>query len=99
MTREGPSQEIRAAPGIVEVSLPESPTTGFIWRLAEAGPAVHEAGKEYSAEGGPGLAGGGGIRTFRLQIDAPGSYALEFRLGRPWLDEAIERRTVTIEVS
>lgn len=99
MTRDGAPIEIRAAPGIVEVRLPETPTSGYLWKLDRPPSGVAQVATEYREEGGGLVAGGSGVRSFRLSVPAPGTYELEFVLRRPWEAESLERRRVTLTVS
>ncbi len=101
MTREGPRTEIRAAgrtpPVIVEIALPESPTTGYLWELAEPPAGVCEHDKVFV---GPNerIAGGGGTRVFKVELGAMGRYELEFHLRRPWEGDPLERRVVEVVI-
>lgn len=99
-TREGPRIEIRSSPGAVEVELPETPTSGYTWQLSGPPAAVREVARDYS-DAQPGLrqiAGGSGLRTFRLEVEERGRHELEFLLRRPWEETAIERRVVTLVI-
>jgi predicted secreted protein len=88
-------QKVRASNGFAVVSLPESPTSGYLWELEEGSPA---AVVERSLEQGPppGVAGGGGFRTFRLKISQRLPATVCFVLRRPWEAEPLERRTFEI---
>ena len=99
-TREGPQVEICSSPGAVEIELPETPSTGYSWRLAVAPTAVREVGRDYrEAPPSPDpIAGGSGVRTFRLEVGERGRHELEFLLRRPWEETALERRIVTLVV-
>jgi len=99
MTREGPSIEIRGRPGEVAVELPETPTSGYLWSLDRSAAGVEEIGRDYREGGAEPLAGGSGIRSFRLRVPAPGSYQLEFVLKRPWEADALEHRNVALILS
>jgi predicted secreted protein len=81
----------------VEVVLPEAPTTGYLWRLVDPPPDVRELASEYRPMTMDAVAGGSGSRVFRLEAGT-GRHVLEFRLQRPWEDEALERRVVTLVV-
>ena len=98
--REGPRLEIRSSPGTVEVELPETPSTGYVWRLAGAPASVREAGRDYRDAGAAAepVAGGSGLRVFRLEVGERGRHELEFLLQRPWEEAALERRIVTLVV-
>ncbi len=95
MTTEGPSSELTAPNGLVDVVLPESPSTGYRWTMVsqDERAQVVDARFEDHLTGGP-TAGAGGLRTFSLHVT--GTAVLEFRLQRSWDTEPLERRTVTV---
>jgi len=90
--------EIRAPPGIVSIELPEDPTTGYLWDLADPPLEVREVEREYQQGAEGPIAGGTGARTFRVEVNDPGVYELEFHLRRPWEATVRERRNVTLIV-
>jgi inhibitor of cysteine peptidase len=100
--REGPAEEIRTSvqrlPAVIDVGLPESPTTGYRWEPAAVPAGLREVGRSFDQPAAP-TVGGGGIRTFRFEVTAPGRYPVEFRLARRWEAEALERRYVTVVVT
>jgi predicted secreted protein len=98
VTREGPRSEIRARPGTVELELPEIPTSGYLWQLVDPPAGVRELAREFTQRGEARAAGGGGTRVFRVEVTSHGRHDLEFRLQRPWEEDAIERRVVTLVV-
>jgi predicted secreted protein len=82
------------------VELPETPGSGYAWQLADVPAAVREVGRDYR-EAPPTsdpIAGGSGVRTFRLEVGEQGRHQLEFLLRRPWEESALERRIVTLVV-
>nr|WP_095871098.1 protease inhibitor I42 family protein [Streptomyces sp. TLI_235] len=97
MTREGPTSEVTAFDGSVEIVLPESPTTGYRWELEGENDRASVAGSIFeeirSAER---LAGGGGMRIFRLDLFGTEPLRLSFGLRRQWDPEPIERRAVVV---
>ncbi len=95
--REG--SEIRARPGSIEVELPESPTTGYRWVVGEVPAGVEVEGHDFRPQTGEMVAGGAGTRAFRLAVSSPGTYELEFRLGRAWEAEPLRRRIVTLVIT
>jgi predicted secreted protein len=98
MTREGPSTEVRGAPGDLKVELAETPTSGYRWEVERAVPGVEVMGDDYLESPGELVAGGSGLRTFRLHATAAGSYELAFVLRRPWESEPLERRHIRLVV-
>ncbi len=98
MTREGPSTEVLATTGDLQVELAETPTSGYRWEVEGAAPGVEQLGDDYRESPGELVAGGSGIRTFRLHAPAAGSFELAFVLRRPWESEPLERRHVRLVV-
>jgi predicted secreted protein len=98
MTREGPPMEVHGQFGELEVELPEIPTSGYLWSLERVPAGVEEVGRQFLAEGPAPVAGGAGLRLFRLRVPAPGRYQLEFVLKRPWEARDLERRSVILVV-
>jgi inhibitor of cysteine peptidase len=96
MTLDGPISRIRASGGLIEVKLPESPTTGYRWELKNGNDAVSILEMRYEQDPGPGRVGGGGVRTFRLRITRPLPLNLSFVLRRQWEAEPVERRVVEV---
>jgi inhibitor of cysteine peptidase len=97
MIREGPPSRVTTSGEPVEVALPESPTTGYRWELEDDGQAVRILSARYDEEPDPvRTAGGGGTRTFRIELLDPRPTEVRFVLRRPWDPQPIERRVVTI---
>jgi predicted secreted protein len=100
MTREGPSSEVIASGGFVDVVLPETPSTGYRWELENEGPSVQLLSARFEDHPGSGrLAGGAGTRTFALHVAGAEPVELRFGLRRPWDSEPLERRIVTVTVT
>ena len=93
-------QTLEAALGqTVEISLEENPTTGFRWRMAQAGgPVGTLLGDAFipgrQAPGQP------GIHRWQFKIEAAGSGLIRFVYGRSWEEVAAAARvfTVTLKV-
>jgi predicted secreted protein len=95
MTTEGPSSELSAPNGLVDVVLPESPSTGYRWSMVtedDSAQVVDDRFEDHPT-GGP-TAGAGGQRIFSLHVS--GTVVLEFWLKRAWDTEPLERRVVTV---
>ncbi len=104
MTREGPELRVRAEEGSADIELPETPTSGYRWELAQLsevpeGAIVTDRFLQESAGGQARLVGGQGAHVFSLRGLPPGNHRLEFLLRRPWESEPLERRTVTVEAN
>jgi inhibitor of cysteine peptidase len=100
MLREGPASRVTATGDTAEVQLPESPSTGYRWHLDDPGNDVTVVDTSYHDSSSSPLAGGTGVRVFRLRLDRPAQAETEvpFLLRRPWErpEQAIERRIVTV---
>lgn len=69
---------------VVVVSLPENPTTGYLWAVAsETTGTLRLENSDFSAVAGTGV-GGGGLRTFSFRAAAAGRAILELVCRRPW---------------
>ncbi|MGD6749407.1 protease inhibitor I42 family protein [Streptomyces sp. BH105] len=84
-TEDDNGREIQLHTGdLVNVALPENPTTGHLWQIASVSSegllpqAVHFSPGDATA---PGSAG---TRTFTFRTQAPGRATLELHLRRPW---------------
>ena len=95
MTRERPAIRVTTAGEPVEVAIPESPTTGYRWVLADGADAVEVLSASFTPDPGR-LAGGGGTRTFRLELRDPDGAELVFLLRRMPAGEPLERQVVII---
>jgi inhibitor of cysteine peptidase len=73
---------------LVVVSLPENPTTGYLWAVAsETAGVLMLENSDFSAVAGAGV-GGGGRRTFSFRAAAAGRATLELVCRRPWETDA-----------
>ncbi|MEW1914750.1 protease inhibitor I42 family protein [Kitasatospora sp. NPDC085895] len=97
MAREGPTSEVTAFDGSVEIVLPESPTTGYRWELESENNRAHVAGSIFEEiRSSERLAGGSGMRIFHLDVLGTEPLRLTFGLRRQWDPEPIERRAVEV---
>ena len=81
-----------------EVRLPDNPTTGYRWRLAEWDHGVLEAVRDaFTAPTAPQL-GAGGEHVWEIATRASGQSPLVFALGRGW-ESASPARTFSLKVS
>jgi len=68
---------------VIELRLPENPTTGFRWRLAAAGePVCMLAGDAFTPAGKK--PGQSGTHVWRFQITAAGEAKIEMHSRRGW---------------
>jgi inhibitor of cysteine peptidase len=71
-----------------QVSLPENPTTGYIWVISEASSSnIELMQREFLASQDTGIVGSGGIRVFIFSVQKPGRANLSLELKRPWEKE------------
>jgi inhibitor of cysteine peptidase len=98
MTREGPNSQAKRIGDVVEVRLPEKPSTGYRWQLEDTDPEVAVLEISYTSSSDRRVAGGPGVRIFRLRVSSHGPVDLVFRLRRPWdpHSAALERRVVSV---
>ena len=99
MKRPDSVTELQCEPGVIDVRLPETPSSGYRWALSNATSGAELVGDRYlEAEPQP-VAGGSGEHTFRIYIDEPGRYELDFRLKRPWEEDELERAVFVVTVT
>jgi len=87
---------VTATGDLVEVRLPENPSTGYRWEPASGVSEVVDA--YYAQSSGPAVAGAGGTRVFRVRIEDVEEVL--FVLRRSWEPpghEPLEQRRVRIE--
>ena len=78
-------QIIRGAPGEIDVSLDETPTSGYRWSLSESSPGVALVAVATELDRTPApVAGGAAQRRFRFLAEWEGTYDLVFQLKRDW---------------
>lgn len=78
----------------VKLALPETPGTGYRWRLVSPLRVVSES---FTADGA--APGGGGERVFEVEVDSPGRHELLAELARPWENAVRDIRTFVVEAS
>lgn len=85
---------------LLEISLPENPTTGFRWGFIDLDPSVHVTEDTYDLAGdvAPGAAAN---HIFRLTFSEPGEFPIALRLWREWEGDAsiMDRYDVTVDVT
>ncbi len=71
---------------VMTISLPENPSTGYVWIWGQMGSGHLELiSDEYVPDAVPeGTAGSGGTHTFTFAATAPGHVTLSFSCVRPW---------------
>jgi len=68
---------------MVEMTLLELPSTGYVWQVALP-EGVELLESDWQASGPEKIAGGDGSRCFKLQPSLGGNHVVEFSLARPW---------------
>jgi predicted secreted protein len=81
----------------LEVRLPESQVSGYLWELKGDHPCLLLEDSDYVEEG-PARFNGLGERQWRLRASATGTCTLGFFLVRPWSAPALEY-TLTVTVT
>ena len=76
----------------VSLTLPETPGTGYRWRLNSALRVVSD---EFHPSGT--APGAGGERVFVVEISEPGRHELQAELARPWETTARDARIFVVE--
>jgi inhibitor of cysteine peptidase len=90
LTKENDGEEHRFRAGqMFQVILPENPTTGYRWTIAEPAPShITLIRQEYTvSHHDPLFVGGGGVRTMTFQAVSKGSTRLILLLRRSWEEE------------
>ena len=83
----------------LRIALPESPTTGYQWRLEiPDSRAIELLTSDYAPDEKTRL-GGGGTRTFDLLAKTRGSANLRFELRRGWESSAAPTKTLQVSVN
>lgn len=82
------------------VNLASNPTTGYEWEVASgAGVVLTPQGEpSYTQTSRPGIAGGGGVQTFRFRGAASGQTTLELVYRRSWETGIPPVQTFTLPV-
>lgn len=97
VTDPKPDQTIDVAPGeMLELALPENPTTGYRWVLAEGPSDLQQESDTYRVIGR--AIGAGGVRSLSYTLSKPGIVQLIFQLRRPRQDRVESERKITVRV-
>ena len=92
-------QTLEASPGqTVEICLEENPTTGFRWRMAQAGGPVGTLLRD-AFEPGRQAPGQPGTHRWQFKIAAAGSGPVRFVYRRSWEDDSAAARVFTVTLS
>ena len=92
-------QILEAAPGqTVEICLEENPTTGFRWRMAQAGGPAGTILRD-AFEPGRQAPGQPGTHRWQFKIAAAGSGPVRLVYRRSWEDDSAAARAFTVTLS
>lgn len=91
-------REITVAEGeMLQISLPENPTTGFRWSLEANGePACTLIDSSFEPSSGP--PGAGGRHSWRFAAARPGQARIALAYERPWARGQAPARTFSVTV-
>ena len=82
-----------------EVRLESTPTTGYVWGVAQLPDTVELLREEFEPSGGEPQAGAPGFQHFRFRARQAGEYQIDFVLKRQWELKGIQSHTVNVEVN
>lgn len=80
------------------LALPENPTTGFQWTVAQCGPQLNAGASSFNAPV-PGAAGAGGLRRICFSAALPGRTRLRLLLKQPWLDDSSATTSFELDIT
>jgi inhibitor of cysteine peptidase len=82
---------------MIELRLPENPTTGFRWQLMEnAGAVCGVTSDEFEAP--PGAPGAGGQHSWLIEATRPGDCVFELRYRRRWGEPPEPEQTFRVHI-
>jgi inhibitor of cysteine peptidase len=92
----GQGQELTVAIGeLVELALPESPSTGYRWAIQDSSGDVWTL-RDDTFQSLPGGIGQGGIRRWQFEAVRPGRAAIALHYRRPWETDVAPARAFTL---
>lgn len=78
---------VHTSPVGMSISLPENPTTGYVWTYSQEGEGkVALVDEKYERDGN--LPGSGGMHTFVFLGEEPGELVIAFKNSRPWEEDS-----------
>ena len=81
------------------ISFESIATAGYLWKIESLPDAIQLLGTENKKPVGDEKPGDSTSQTFRFRARETGDYKIQFALGRPWENKAIEITTVTVRIS
>ncbi|HEY7431804.1 MAG TPA: protease inhibitor I42 family protein [Streptosporangiaceae bacterium] len=82
----------------IVIRLPENPSTGYQWSVAELGGPLEIVSNEYVMAGQI-VPGAAGERVVVVRPRAPGSARLRLQLKRSWERDSVDRFDVGVDVA
>ena len=86
----------------ITVSLQENPSTGFGWETVPGYETFlsQQGNSQYVADSsGTGIAGGGGVRTFKFMAIASGNCTLKLIYRQPWMTGVAPAKTFEVAIA
>jgi Zn-dependent peptidase ImmA (M78 family)/predicted secreted protein len=68
----------------IHITLPEIPSTGYVWQLVDAAPSVLTLLADQFETDGEGLIGAAGTRHVAFRVASPGASRVKLEKRRPW---------------
>lgn len=84
------------------VTLPENPTTGYLWAVDQVDQAMLTLqASDYVSSDSPGATGSGGQRTFTFVAEQAGATDLQLKNWRDWEGDSsiVERFSLTVRIN
>jgi inhibitor of cysteine peptidase len=98
LTEGDDGKSIQAHPGDrIVLQLPENPTTGYQWQIAQAGDLLDPQGDSFVPAEPAGL-GSGGIREFQFGCRAEGTARLDLKNWKAWEGDSSIARRFTVDI-
>jgi predicted secreted protein len=82
-----------------QVRLTSSPSTGYVWDIADEPNGIKYLGKQVEISPGGSAPGNPSTQVFRCHALTAGTYVVNFVLKRKWEPAPIETHTVTVRIS
>lgn len=80
------------------VDIPATPATGYQWSVAEVPAGVELVDSSFASATSPAVVPASGTHSFHFVAGPPGTVELHFVLKRSWEPDAVDQRTVHVEV-
>jgi predicted secreted protein len=81
------------------ISLKSIATAGYLWKIESLPEGIQLLGTENEKLAGDRKPGDSTHQIFRFRAQQTGEHEINFMLGRPWENKAVEAKTVTVRVN